>query len=371
MRRTHPLFARIYRLAAILARPTVPYVVLPLMAVMLAGGTVSQRYIGLYESQRIFFTSLPALALLGLLTVSLICKFLFFSPWRMDRFGINLAHLGILVLLIGGFLTALQAQEGSMVIGEKESSAIVRDYHDREFSIVEGDVRQVIPFTRLKPGYRIPLADGKGEIEILSACRSCAIERVPDGGVGAEAESLRGMAKFMRLSPGKPALKDEENITGVAFSFKTDDAAQGGRYILFDPMPKPLDLSAGGRHFSLLVEKRQRDLPFSLFLDDFRASNHPGTAMARAYHSDVTVKDGAVEWPVRIEMNKPLRYKGYTFFQSSFFRPGDGGKEYTVLAVVQNGAWLFPYIGTGLMAFGLLAHICIVLGLRRQRRGRG
>ncbi len=364
MKKDNIFVTRIRYLAGFLARPVVPYLTLPLMAAMLVAGTVSQRFIGLYESQRIFFSSPPALVLLGVLTLSLTCKFLFFSPWKVSRFGINLAHLGILILLLGGFLTALQAKEGSMVIGEKDLSSIVQDYHARELSIIEGDERKTISFYKLKPGARFSLAGGTAQIKIMAACKSCRIERYE----GDDTHSFRGMAKFTRLVAGRPALKDEENITGITFILETDDKEQSGQYILFDPMPKPLEIGSGQQKIFLWLTKRQDVLPFSLYLEDFQASNHPGTAMARAYHSDVVVRDGTAEWPVRIEMNKPLRYKGYTFFQSSFFKPEVGGKDYTVLAVVQNRAWLFPYIGTGLMAFGLLVHIAIVIGLRRRKK---
>lgn len=348
------------RYAALLARPAIPFFTLPAFALLLIAGTVSQRSIGLYEAQRIFFAGLPALALLGLLTLSLICKFLFFSPWTKKRSGINLAHLGILVLLTGGFLTAINATEGSMVIPEQEETAAVQDYHIRDLVMTANGDTRTIPFATLHPGQRIAIAENT-EIEILERCKSCYIERREGGD-----ENLRSMAKFMRLTPGKPKIQNEENIAGVTLRLHGGNKEQDGIYILFDPMPKPVEITAGKDTIGLIIEKRRYSLPFSLYLNDFQANHHPGTTTARGYHSDVTVRDGDVAWPVRIEMNAPLRYKGYTFFQSSFFKP-DGDKEYSVLAVVQNRAWLFPYIGTGLMAFGLLLHLVIVIDGQRKK----
>ena len=355
-----PIPAVLRRYAALLARPAIPFFILPMLGFLLVAGTISQRYIGLYESQKIFFASLPAIALLGLLALSLTSKFLFFSPWTKKRAGINLSHLGILVLLIGGFLTALTAKEGSMVIPEQDSTALVQDYHIRDLMITgsNGDTK-TIPFTALTPGKVITIGENT-TIEIIARCKSCQIERRDDTD-----ESLRSMAKFMRLTPGKPKLQNEENITGITLRLRSGQQDQDGTYILFDPMPKPVEITAGKDTLSLIIEKRRYTLPFSLYLGDFQANHHPGTMMAKAYHSDVIVKDGTVEWPVRIEMNAPLRYKGYTFFQSSFFKP-EGDKEYSVFAVVENRAWLFPYIGTGLMAFGLLLHLVIMMAVRRK-----
>ncbi|SVA41121.1 uncharacterized protein METZ01_LOCUS93975, partial [marine metagenome] len=62
---------------------------------------------------------------------------------------------------------------------------------------------------------------------------------------------------------------------------------------------------------------------------------------------------------ILIQMNEPLRYKGYTFFQSSFIEGPEG--ETTVLAVVKNYGRLFPYISSIIMCIGLLFHLSLKL----------
>lgn len=100
-------------------------------------------------------------------------------------------------------------------------------------------------------------------------------------------------------------------------------------------------------------------LPFTLTLKDFQRELHPATNIARAYRSDIVIKDGDTQWPVRIEMNKPLRFKGYTVFQSSFDEKE--GVEVTVLSVVWNVGRLFPYFSTLIIALGMIWHIVIRL----------
>ena len=58
-------------------------------------------------------------------------------------------------------------------------------------------------------------------------------------------------------------------------------------------------------------------------------------------------------------MNEPLRYKGYTFFQSSYIEKPEG--ETSVFAVVKNYGRLFPYISSIVMCFGLLFHLTLKL----------
>ncbi|MEC8677500.1 MAG: ResB protein required for cytochrome C biosynthesis, partial [Candidatus Margulisiibacteriota bacterium] len=59
-------------------------------------------------------------------------------------------------------------------------------------------------------------------------------------------------------------------------------------------------------------------------------------------------KDGDI--PFTIEMNQPLRYSGYTFFQSSYTED----KETSVFQVVKNPSWQVPYISSLLIVIGLL-----------------
>lgn len=53
------------------------------------------------------YIPLPGGFTLMLLSLGLCFKFLFKSRWEKARFGINLAHFGVLVLLIGGLISSL------------------------------------------------------------------------------------------------------------------------------------------------------------------------------------------------------------------------------------------------------------------------
>ena len=68
---------------------------------------------------------------------------------------------------------------------------------------------------------------------------------------------------------------------------------------------------------------------------------------------------------VLIQMNEPLRHRGYTFYQASFVE--DGEKETSVLATVKNHGRLFPYISTIVMCIGLLFHMLCMLSRRIDR----
>jgi len=104
--------------------------------------------------------------------------------------------------------------------------------------------------------------------------------------------------------------------------------------------------------------------PFSIELKEFKRALHPGTDMASAFMSQIIIndKEQGVSFPATIEMNEPLRYRGFTLYQSSFDLNGE--VPYTILAVVENKGRLFPYIASILIALGLIIH----LGLRIANR---
>ena len=55
---------------------------------------------------------------------------------------------------------------------------------------------------------------------------------------------------------------------------------------------------------------------------------------------------------VLIQMNEPLRHRGYTFYQASFIEEED--KQTSVLATVKNYGRMFPYISSIIMVFGFV-----------------
>ena len=227
-------------------RPDLLFWTLPYLMVLIFIGTIAQKSMGLHDAQSMFFSSfyfkwegipMPAgYSVLAFMTINLTCKFLFLSQWKKSKIGIHIIHLSVILLLVGGLLTALTAKEGF-----------------------------------------IPLREGQTRQEIMT------FANIPDN---------------------------------------RDDL---------------------------------RELPFSLTLNNFRREVYPGTNMPKEYESRVTINDGDITWPAIISMNEPLRYGGYTFYQSSTVRDKDG-EPISILSVVTNRGWIFPYVSGVLLAFGLIYH---------------
>src|SRR5262245_54334747 len=136
---------------------------------------------------------------------------------------------------------------------------------------------------------------------------------------------------------------------------------------LREPIP-PDVVELDKKPYTVSLRLQRRYLPFKLHLIEFRFDRYVGTNTPLNYSSDVRLLDPAEgqDRQVRISMNEPLRYRGETFYQSSF----DERTEKTpVLQAVRNRAWTMPYVACSLVALGLLFHFGLHLNGFLKRRG--
>ncbi len=323
-------------LVRFLAGPKLVFWLLPWLMVLLVIGTISQRYIGLFEAEKIFFTSwlvwigpvpMPGLyPILGLFAVGLAIKLAFKYKWNRAQAGSILTHLGVLLLLVGGLVTALTEEEGFLTVLEGEVVRTISDYHARELVVFADDkLTHRIPFNQLRAGANI--SELPFELKILQSCRNC--------------EPVMGE----KLSLKKRVLEkeDEANLSGLTLQ------VAGGEYVLFEAIPAPIEFE----NYKLILQKQKRVLPFKVQLNSFKKHNYAGSDIASEYESNVTIiEEGGLEWSQVIRMNEPLRTHGYTLYQSSFLEMN--GRQASVIAIVKNSGFLFPYIASIIMAMGLI-----------------
>ncbi|MCB0379326.1 MAG: cytochrome c biogenesis protein ResB, partial [Bdellovibrionales bacterium] len=96
-------------------------------------------------------------------------------------------------------------------------------------------------------------------------------------------------------------------------------------------------------------------LGFQLKLEDFRVGRYQGTRRAASYESDVSIVDkDAPEGKITISMNEPLKYKGFTFYQSSFQEDEMGRPTVSILSVNRDPGRPWKYVGSLLLVFGII-----------------
>lgn len=352
-------------IADFLASPILLHFSLPFVMLYLTLGTLAQKYIGLYQATKIYFSDLViwlgALPLPGfpilmaIMGVNIIAKLWFKSPWSLRHSGIIVAHLSVALLLFGGLLTALMSEEGFLDLAEGQSKSFASDYHMREFVVLDVTNNQRIqawPHLDLSAGQTVQSDALPFTIKILETCQNCKIEKRETFD---EAFNYNGMAQFMRLTAGDLKLQNEENMSGLAFKVSGPKIEQPQIFVSLEDVPRWPEVTINDVTYRMMVQKIKRSMPFSVELIDVEKIVHPGTALAREYQSHVRIRDERGEWESLIRMNEPLRYRGYTLFQSSFSQSQVG--EVSVLAVVRNVGRSFPYIAGLIMALGLVMHM--------------
>ena len=95
-------------------------------------------------------------------------------------------------------------------------------------------------------------------------------------------------------------------------------------------------------------------LPFAVRLDAFELDLYPGTRQPAMYRSRVEVEDAALPAPLPavIEMNRPLSYGGFRFFQSSYRT--DVTPPATILSVSRDPGQPIVFAGYVLLVAGML-----------------
>jgi hypothetical protein len=363
------------RTARYMARADIFSLTLLWLMVLLVAGTVSEKTIGLYRAQQVYFSSfifwlggiipLPGVLLtVTFIFAGMVCK-LALDKWHWKDLGTIVIHLGAGLLLVGGFLTARFSAEGSMVIPQGESRSYIESNDDVELVVTDiaGKKDVVFGADRLMPG--VPLTDPElpFAIETVSWCRNCGIERlkapVTEGNPHGVAINF-----VLRNIPRDPV--EENNRAGLTFRLK-NAGDRDGLYAIFEDMPIPEIVTVEGKKYLIAMRHARTALPFSVKLVHFEQDLYPGTDKPRSYQSEVVIEDHGAQWHSLIRMNEPLRYKGYTFYQASYLVGAP--RATTVLAVIRNIGRSFPYISSIVICIGMLIHLCQRLpGILRERQ---
>lgn len=315
----------------------------------------------------------------GVLLANLIAAHVrrFRLTWK--KLGIQLIHVGIIVMLAGGLLTDLFSVESFMRLSEGETRNYSEDFNDRELAVTDTshedfDEVTVIPEAALKPGklfapdalpFRIVVRDYmmNSELRMLDRADPEAKPAATQGSGSRiqlkEMDRATGMKQRDTRSAVIEliALPDENNEGGGLL----------GTWLVSDALGAPQSVEVGGKSWTLELRATRHYKPFSLTLHDFAHDKYLGTEIPKNFSSAVTLHDDRTgeSREVLIYMNHPLRFEGETFYQAGFER----GEDTSVLQVVRNPGIIAPYAGCIIVGAGLLLQFGTHLsGFARKRR---
>lgn len=298
----------------------------------------------------IFFNSLPLAVFWFIFLAFLLLGFLFY-PRLIKKPQLLMMHIGCILIFAGGlwgsetghelqnkYLGKDKVFKGSMVIYEGQSENRVLDKKDYEtvvktldFEIRLDDFHMDYYDQDEESGPTVHITSHAGGHWDLKAVPG---EELDVPGVG-KIKALRTFKRF-RLIITEDGVNDAKDDTGgsenpaVEIEITRPDGTSVKKFVyLYFP-----DFTKDVEGLTLTCEFPVQD------------------GMVKDYFSDlVIVKDGEEVLKKTIEVNDPLHYGGYHFYQSSY---DDKAGAYTVLSVTSDTGLYFVYAGYLLVCLGVI-----------------
>jgi hypothetical protein len=349
------------------------------LTVLTYWGTVYQVDHGIYLAQQKFFDSLfflgfgflplpGAMLVMGLLFINLLFSFFvhYQAGWRMP--GLMLIHIGLILMLLGGFFTKVTGIEGTVSLFEGEGRNVAVSRSEWEISFAD-DLQsiqeyQAIDLSDLRKRKKFSFRDSELEFQVMDLFIHAS--GVPGEGVELP-EGLASPAGFATIQKEKKPQAPEDYTPAIRLKVEGAKEIQEVILTAFDQRPVGLELPDGSGRFVMIRRKRYQ-LPVFMELNDFQRTYYPGSEVAKDYRSLITVHSGEDQTrDVVIKMNQPFRMKGWTFFQQSF-AVTDTDSEMSVFAVTRKYGRLIPYWATGVTSLGLAMHFLQMQWMQLKRR---
>jgi hypothetical protein len=291
--------------------------------------------------------------------------------WRLlERSGIVLIHLGLIVMMVSEIITGVMAEERFMRIEAGKSANYIEDGHRVELAIVDpsgtdADHVVAIPSARLRQGGVITNDDLPFDVQLV---KYMVNSKEPTYAEGKDnpADSGIGRRQWIEEKPeGSGVSQDQrEDMPSAYVTFlKKGTSEPLGTYLVSMWYGRPQHLTAGDKTYEVSLRRKRSYTPYTIQLKSFTHSSYPNTNIPKDYASEVHLVDPTrhEEREVRISMNAPLRYEGETFYQSGVNQTNRGKEIGTILQVVRNPGWTLPYISCLVVSLGLFIHFGIHL----------
>ena len=387
----HAWLRRIYRFFTSFKLATVVLIFMTLVTLL---GTLGQVEHGLHAAKEKYFHSwyfiekiggVPllfpgGLLLMIVLFVNMTLGAVVKVKKRWKGFGMLISHLGMLMLLAGGFVTWAFSTDGYMALYPGMTSNRVESYRNWQLEIVpmtkegKAETAWVYPGASLETirpdEFRLIRAESLPFDVVIKGYwkNATPIPTSAPMAAGVDGKEIDGF----KLSPQPPSKEAEQNLPGCLVEFRPRDGGSPVEALLwagsykFEPREKPMPFSftIGDQRYGALLMKQSWTVPFSVKLDQFIFERHPGVMTARNYESRVTrIENGFPDKALEIKMNEPMRHGGYTFFQESFGPSGSqpGDEMFSQFAVANNPADQWPLWSLVVTGVGLALHFLIML----------
>ena len=340
-------------------------------------GTLEQVENGLHVTVRDFFESFYAVywvngkipiplpggfLLLSLLFLNIVCGGIIRLRKKPQTVGILIAHFSIAFLILAGGVSYFFKKDGNMALWPGDSSNLFQSFHDWVVEVKElgtDDDVWIIKDSDYRDlegsKSRVFFKEGLPfELKLFGYVRNSTLAVANSGSSGGQ-PVVDGF--YLKSEPA--ATDNERNVGGVLCEVTASDGTKVGESVLtFNPSGKVFTFETEGRKFAVEMNRERWEVPFMVKLDKFVHEVYPKTNKPRVFRSEITRTEDGVDEVVKISMNEPMRYKGYTFFQASW-GPQDAGPndpKFSQFEVAQNPSDHWPLWSCIAAFIGLALH---------------
>ncbi len=350
-------------------------------------GTLAQVHMGIHAVQEEYFGAflvywkpaganwkipvLPGGYLLGIiLLLNLLAAHIFRFQWAWKKSGIFLTHLGVLLLIVGGFLSGLLSVESQMPLDMGQTKNYSEDPLAVELVLVDTshpDYDEVVAipqhFLGSEKNIQHPRLPFRLNIEKYYPNSKLAM-RQPGTDAAAAATQDIGINVQATEIP-RATQVNQQDIVSALVEIVTPEKSLG-TWLVSSGLGKDQIFSTEGKTWHIGIRQARYYKPYSIQLLNFSHDLYPGTDIPKNFSSRVRVVNPSFkeDREVLIYMNHPLRYAGETYYQASFAN----NDKTSILQVMRNPGWLTPYFACSLVGLGLLVQFSIHLTSFIRRR---
>ncbi len=371
---------------AVLVSLRTTVVLLALSIVLVFWATLDQVNLGVWAVQHKFFHSffvtekvgslvVPVFpggyVIGGLLLANLVAGHLYRFRMGWKKAGIWIAHLGLILLLVGELISGLSQKEFQMRIDEGETKNYAESSRLNELAITNAtdpatDEVTAIPESMLSSGTVVQNPSLPFRVVPKGYYPNAALQMRSQAPNAPPSPAAAGMGPMLAVTPLEVSYKEDERNAPAAFVELVGPDGSLGTWVVSPLLGNPQKFDFAGKTWKLSMRPKRYYQPYSLTLVKFSHDVYPGTDIPKNFSSRIRIDapGGAPGREVLIYMNNPLRYGGLTYYQQSF----DNNDHTTILQVVRNPSWLAPYIACGAITLGLVVQFLIHLwGFARRR----
>ena len=358
---------------------------LALSIVLVFWATLDQVHLGVWAVQQKFFHSFfvvekfgemqvpvyPGGYLIGgLLLVNLLAAHVYRFRLGWKKTGIWITHAGVILLLVGELVSGLVQKDYSMRLDEGQTKNYSESARHNELAIIDAtdpnfDEVVAIPESLLAHGTVVQSPKLPFRVVPKGYFPNSEIQMRSQVPGAPPSPATSGMGPMVAVTPVEVNYTEDGHNIPAAYVELVGTDGTLGTWVVSIGLGNPQTFEYAGKSWKILMRPERHYQPFSVTLEKFSHDIYPGTDIPKNFSSKIRIDtpEGGPGREVLIYMNNPLRYAGLTYYQASF-----DTDHTSILEVVRNPGWLFPYISCGAIALGLVIQFLIHLAAFAKRR---